>query len=302
MSKLYLVIAGIPSEIESEFTTSLIKAVKDRDVHLLALLKLGFSQNYTKDYAKTLYDRFTAKLKERECGERENLLRHANVVLLYLDKQDESETVLTELFGIETLMLPLVASGVAHRPIVTRNQRNMLVNQLIKKALGAMRHARRLLSVVVEEVTNRDNKTCLLLPPRTFGPPVQQIVDQVQKAGRNKSDAKQLRADIERIARLLPKHKGGYFKGRGGIVFQTPAKACSRHGLAPTWDGGGHDATCVIRGRLRFGAPFDPKFHYDCQVPRFGKRDFPGCHETAGILGARDYVNVAPNDNARKKK
>ena len=297
--RLYLAIAGIPPEIGDDFASAFVKSVKDRDVHLLSLLKLDSSQSYTEDYAKTLYDRFARKLKEREFGDRANLLRNANLLLLYLDKQDESESALVGRFGIESLMLPLVLPKIPSGPIATRNQRNNMVNQLIKETVGAIRRSRSLLSVTVEEVTNRDNKTCLLLPPKTFGGTTQRIIDRVREAGRKREDATQFKVGLKQVAQSLPKHEGRYFQGHGWLVFQTPAKAGPRHGLAPIWGDGSHNSVCVIRGRLRFGAPYDPKFHYDCQIPKGAKRDFPGCHEAARISRARGHVNVAPNDNAR---
>ena len=297
--RLYLAIAGIPSEIEDDFSSTFAKSVKDRDVHLLSLLKLDLSQSYTEDYAKTLYDRLAIKLKERELGDRTNLLWNANLVLLYLDRQDESESALVGRFGIESLMLPLVFPKIFSSPIATRNQRNNMVNQLIREAVGAMRHARSLFSVIVEEVTNRDNKTCLLLPPKTFGGSAQHVIDRVWEAGRKREDATQFKVGLKQVAHSLPKYEGRYFQGHGLLVFQAPAKAGPRHGLAPIWGDGNHNSACVIRGRLRFGAPYDPKFHYDCQIPKGATRDFPGCHESARISGARGHVNVAPNDNAR---
>lgn len=297
--RLYLAIAGIPSEIEADFTSAFVKSMKGRDVHLLSMLKLDLSQSYTEDYAKILYARLALKLKEREFADRASLLWNANLVLLYLDKQDESESALVERFGIESLMLPLVLPEIFSGLIATRNQRNNMVNQLIRKAVRAMRHARSLLSVIVEEVTNRDNKTCLLLPPKTFGGLAQRVIDRVWEAGRKREDATQFRVGLKQVTHSLPKHEGRYFQGHGQLVFQAPAKAGPRHGLAPIWGDGNHNSVCVIRGRLRFGAPYDPKFHYDCQIPKGAKRDFPGCHEAARIYGARGHVNVAPNDNAR---
>ena len=296
---LYLAIAGIPPQIEDGFASAFAKLARGRDVHLLSLLKLHLSKGYTEGYAKTLYDRLALKLKERDFGDRENLLRNANLVLLYLDKQDESESELVAHFGTEALILSLIVPEIASKLLATRNQRNSLVNQLINEARGAMKHARSLFSVIGEEVTNRDNKTCLLLPPKTFGGPMQHIIDRVQKAGRKREDANVLKSNIEHISRSLPKHERRYFQGHGGLVFQTPAKTGPRHGLAPIWGDGNHNPMCVIRGRLRFGASYNPKFHYDCQIPKGSKRDFPGCHETAGIFGAQGHVNVAPNDSAR---
>ena len=298
---LYLAIAGIPPQIEDGFTSAFVKLVSGRDVRLISLLGLPLSEFYTEEYAEKLYNRFAQKLRQCEPRNRKNLLRNANLILLYLDKQDGSESALFDHFGIESLVLPLVLREISGQLTTTNNQRNNMVNQLIKDVRRAMKHARNLFSVIIEEVTNRDNKTCLLLPPKTFGGSMQPVIYRVWEAGRKGEDATQFKAGVKHVARSLPKHEGRHFKGRGRLVFQTPAKAGPRHGLAPIWEDGNHNSVCVIRGRLRFGASYDPKFHYDCQIPPGIKRDFLGCHESAGISGARGHMNVAPNDNARKK-
>ena len=302
MPKQYLAVAGIPHQIESGFTSALVKLSRGRDAHLVALPVLQLSESYTEPYAKALYNRVALKLKQSEPGDRENLLRNANLILLYLDKQDDSESVLVERFGIEALVLPLVLPGIANKPLNTSNQRNGVVNQLVKEVRRARKQARELFSVIAEEVTNRDNKTCLLLPPKTFGKSVRHVIDRVWEAGRNRENATQFKAGLERVAQSFPKHEGRYFQGRGQLVFQTPAKAGPRHGLAPMWEDGTHHSACVIRGRLRFGAAYDPGFHYDCQIPKKAKRDFPGCHESAGVSGARGHANIAPNDNLRYRR
>ena len=296
---LYLAIAGIPPQIEDDFASAFVKLARGHNVWLLSLLKLHLSKSYTEEYAKALYYRLACKLKKYEPGDRKNLLRNANLIVLYLDRKDGSESALVEHFGIEALVLPLFISEITTKPLTTPNQRNIVVNQLVKEVRRAMMHARKLFSVIIEEVTNRDNKTCLLLPPKTFGSAVQDVIAQVQEAGRMREDANQFKIGLKQVAQSLPKNEGRCFQGRGQLVFQTPAKAGPRHGLAPMWGDGGHNAACVIRGRLRFGVSYDPKFHYDCRIPKGTRRDFPGCHESAGIPGARDHVNVAPNDNAR---
>ena len=73
-----------------------------------------------------------------------------------------------------------------------------------------------------------------------------------------------------------------------------------------TWIGtnvgdGKHESSCVIRGRLRFGVSFDPHFHYDCAVYGSAIKSLPGCHVPQIVRKRWKHVNVAPNDNDRKK-
>ena len=87
--------------------------------------------------------------------------------------------------------------------------------------------------------------------------------------------------------------------GQRGLVYETPARGRVRHGAAPKWGLGDHTDKCVIRGHLRFGAAFNPNFHYDCQLRKEVGREFPSCHDIEIIKPGRSHVNIAPNDNIR---
>ena len=80
------------------------------------------------------------------------------------------------------------------------------------------------------------------------------------------------------------------------MVFRTGA----RHGLAPVWGDADHELSCVVRGRLRCGASFDPRFHYDCSGAK-ERVTLENCHKATDHLwvSGTDYVNIAPNDNVR---
>ena len=154
-----------------------------------------------------------------------------------------------------------------------------------------------------EEVTNRENKTCLLLPHRNFGNEFRAVLDCVREASQARAASEEFRRRLRHVAQSLRTERKGsheYFIGRRGLVFRSPGRARARHGLAPGWDSpGGHDSSCVIRGRLRFGVSYDPRFHYDCDIPKDGELNFPSCHGTKCIPRKRTHVNIAPNDNIR---
>ena len=221
---LYLAIAGIPPQIEDGFTSAFVKLVSGRDVRLISLLGLPLSEFYTEEYAEKLYNRFAQKLRQCEPRNRKNLLRNANLILLYLDKQDGSESALFDHFGIEALVLPLVLRKISGQLTTTNNQRNNMVNQLIKDVRRAMKHARNLFSVIIEEVTNRDNKTCLLLPPRTFGGSMQPVIDRVWEAGRKREDATRFKAGVKRVARSFPSMKADISRGGAGLYSKLPRR------------------------------------------------------------------------------
>ena len=294
---VFVVAAGIPSEIETDYAQAFSKLQQTHHAYLISSLKLHPSACYTDDYAVELYERLAYRLKRREPLGGMTLLSDKNLVLLYVNRADGSETILVEKFGVEALVTPLNIPLSASTPLKTGGQRNSVVNRLIRETRSAIRYARTLLAVIAEEVTNRGNKTCLLLPPKTFGKEFDRVVERVRAAARHREEPTEFRKTLKGVSRSLPKNEGRYFEGRGHAVFKSPGTA--RHGLAPSWGDGDHSSSCVIRGRLRFGASYDPRFHYDCAIARGASRRFPGCHEPETVPRSRSYVNVAPNDNVR---
>ena len=296
--RVFAAAAGVPPEIGDEFVAGLIKTLP-----ITSWLPLNRSQGYTDSYTRVLYERLAAKLRTREPPDRRILLTNANLLLLYLDKEDGSESAIFARFGTEALVAPMRSPGIRNLPLTTGNQRRKATNDLIREGKRAIWKARQLLSVIAEEVSNRDNRTCLLLPPKNFGNGTDAIFECVRDAslaGDEREEFKQRLRDVSRSLRTQRKGSREHFVGQRGLVFRSPGKAGARHGLAPDWKSpGDHDASCVIRGRLRFGASYDPEFHYDCDIPKDGDRHFPSCHGTRSISRKRAHANIAPNDNIR---
>ena len=153
-----------------------------------------------------------------------------------------------------------------------------------------------------------DNRTCLLLPRTNFGKHAETVFDFIKEIAALSAlrDMDSIRAEFRKrlchISASIPTIKEDgrtYFKGRWNLVFKSPGKAGSRHGLAPGWDDSDHESSCVIRGRIRFGCSYDPKFHYDCKLSSRSRRRFPNCHGQRVVPKGRGHVNIAPNDNVR---
>jgi len=288
------VAAGIPDEIGREFVAQF------RELPILSWLPLAQSRPYTDEYSKKLYDRVAGKLQDSEESDRCRLLENVNFILLYIRKDDGSEAKLLKRFETEAFTVPLKWPEGANLSI--GNPRRRAVKSLVREGRRAVRSARKLLSVIAEEVTNRDNKTCLLLPPRNFGRDIQKVFDCVHDAASTGKEGV-FKERLDRISQSLDKHSEGrrkYFVGQGGLVFKSPGKARARHAVAPVWGDSDHDSSCVLRGRIRFGVSYDPKFHYDCEISgRNRRRNFPSCHDTKEVSRGRSHVNVAPNDNIR---
>ncbi len=305
---LIVLAAGIPKEFGNEFVSKIRNQV---DISIISWLPLPYHHSYSDHYATDLYNKFAEKLKSMGGPNPSNSLAKANLLLLYVDKENGNEKELIEKFDTETLMLPLATprTDLSMQPRTT-NQRRRIVNNLVKAAERAIKRGMDIGSMISEEVNNRDNKTCLLLPRRNFGNQIEDVFDFIRSitssnALRKKdmsSIGEEFRKHLQRVSASIPTVKEDgrtYFKGRKNLVFKSPGKARGRHGLAPGWNDLHHEASCVIRSRMRFGSPYDPRFHYDCKLsPRISRR-FPSCHGEKTVPSGRSHVNIAPNDNVR---
>lgn len=295
MTHQLVVVVGVPPAVENQFGTGFSKLASQEQVEPTVVSTYSLDSGYTKNYANDVYDKLVYKLKRRGGASREFLLANTNLIVLFLGKSDGSNTILFDKFGVEAFVTPMLVPHIADMQVATRSQRGNVVHKLIRDARRAIRHARRMLRAIHEDLNGRENKTSLLLPPKTFGRGFLQVRQRVRDAAMCREEP---RSFTNSLKTLNVARKGRHYLGQGGLVYISPSKAGPRHGLAPAWKDG-HEPSCVIRGRLRFGAPYDPCFHYDCQIPRDWHRQFPGCHEPLRLPPSRGHANCAPNDNVR---
>ena len=250
-----------------------------------------------------MYRSFCKKIRQRSGRKGRDVLQCANVVLVFLEKNDGSSHVLNENFGTETLVLPIQGLDLDALDLRTGNQRNEAVGKLVKRCKRAIDRARSHLSVIAEELSNRENRTCLLLPPRNFGKEMRKVYRCVDRAISSGLDAEAFQKSICSVEDRLKSRRMDQkrcFVGKNDIVFGSPPKAGARHGEVPDWGDKSHDISCILRGRIRFGVSYGRTFHYDCALPsRKRVKRLPSCHGKARLQGAGNHVNVAPNDNVR---
>ena len=293
-----LVVAGVPSELGNDFLQGL-----NPTLTVFAWLPLGTTELYTNKYANTLYRRMCAKLRRQEPSTRDKFLSETRLILLFVDKGDESETSLFRRFRVEALVMPFGRETVGNSSPTTANPRGRMANRLVQDARRAIRHAGSLLDEIAWEVTKRDSRTCLLLPPKTFGRQMDAVFDYLKNAASNRMAKEQFDIGLRQLSKQMPTSRDGnrrYYVNQNKVVFKSLTKSGPRHGLAPIWDDPDHEPSCVLRGRLRCGTSFDPRVHYDCNIPPGHSRVFPDCHGAGHrIEKAKKHVNVAPNDNVR---
>ena len=297
MPRLLLLAAGFPEPIG----TPLCKKLARANPGVEAVPTIPFEGRfYTAVYADELYDQVTTYFKKALSTPGADPWK-INFVLLYTRNGDDSDRYLIDRFGMEALLVPVSPTQrVQKAPQLHKNQES--VNQLFRKSNKLLRNARNVLRTLAQEVTNRDNKTCVLLPRKNFGSKVNDIADFIHNSVETCERVETFANSLRYLEGLLPRSSSGRFEGKG-LEFYAPSKAAARHGIAPSWCKGDHKPSCVIRGRLRFGVCFDPKFHYDCKFRKSRRgpssRCFPSCHKEHRIRRGRNHINIAPNDNIR---
>ena len=293
MSKTILLSAGLPTGVIRPFHSGLKKGYSN--LHVLETLPMA-SERYTPRYARDLYNKAVAGLPE---------IVHADVgspwdsrfVVLYIRKSDGSERHLIERFGLEALLIPLVMGAPGKAP--KKHQSSKLANNLLKQTKRLLGNAQGVLSSVALQLKNRDVRTCLLLPRANYGAEFEKVKNFVQEAVTDFDSMEAFDSGLKAVADRLPKDSEHRFRS-GELVFRGTPRARGRHGSTPTLLAkGDHDDRCVIRGHIRFGAPYDPKFHYDCDLPQNHTRRFTSCHGEHTLRRGRTHVNIAPNDNVR---
>ena len=290
---MLVLVAGMPRQMLGPLIKKLKRSNENLDV--LETLPLD-STAYSAKYADKLYGMLGSGLRKAIPADCRNWWDF-NFVVLYLRRGDGSDHHVVERFDMEALLVPVAIEATSRR--APRGHKNRsLVNGLVSQSIQLLRNARVVLRSLAQEMTNRDTRTCVLLPRANFGVEFEKVKECVQGAVANRDSAGTFDAQLRAVAARLPKGEAGRFRS-GRLVFRAPAKAGARHGLAPLWDTKGHNDRCVIRGRIRFGVPYDPEFHYDCELAPNSGRRFPSCHGERELKRGRSHVNIAPNDNIR---
>ena len=293
MPRMLVLVAGLPRDILGPLIQRLRKSNESLDV--LETLPLD-SVVYNAKYADDLHGMVGSGLRKDFPVDRRGSW-DLNFVVLYLRTADGSERHVVERFDMEALLVPL-AIETAWKRAPKRHKTRALIKRLVSRSIQMLCNARLVLRSLAQEVTNRDTRTCVLLPRANFGAEFEKVKECVQGAVANLDSARTFDAQLQAVAARLPKGSEGRFRS-GRLVFRAPSKAGARHGLAPLWGTKGHDDRCVIQGRVRFGVPYDPKFHYDCDLARNSERRFTSCHGEKELKRGRSHVNIAPNDNIR---
>ncbi len=301
----FIVIAGVPNTLSEGFARVKEKRFKNENANII-WSPLPNGQLYSKEYVEKLYCKFARAVEEvigNESGSGVNPL-DATAIIVYLDYDNSNSKIINTTFLPDALVIPVDPPGLIFQRLPP-NKKDSLTNKLIDKIKKAIKKSEQILPAIKKEVTSRDNKTPLLLPVWNFDKPsICRLLEDVCAKFINVDPFTAVRNVTRRFEAQNPRismHDDceRYFVNPRGIVFKSPGRG--RHGFARESEGERHPRNCLVRSRLRLGASFDPKFHYDCVKQRGAlPSNWRSCHrQNFTIPKGRVHVNISPNDHVR---
>lgn len=224
--------------------------------------------------------------------------------VIYINGDLKTSSLIEKEFFPSTLVLSVNWSltGISTKEV------NESKNELIDLLSQATKRARLALYAIRREITDKRNRTPLLLPIKNFhSTKLQDLLRMLQERLACLQDLTEIAAMeiVQEIVRSFESEhplkrvssKQSYFSDKRRIEFHPPGTAL--HGLPrPTED---HPITCFLGGYRRLGAPFHAAFHYDCiRGERKNLRDsFHSCHAEPCTVEGNPHLNIAPNDFVR---
>jgi hypothetical protein len=296
--KFVIGFAGIPHDVYDQI-------YKNRDVITTPEAEFVSTplKPYVFSYSGEHADFFNKEFERRIRADHNNKLADTAFALICVNHDEQSTAAFRRKFFPSTLVLSVDWAIEWGSPTVIRQSGNRLVECL----RSASKLARAILGPLKKELTERSNKTPFLLPPRnfkskTFVNTLQQLqealVSSPDKTGTIREFAKMVERDHP-LKQDDPRNPWFFVDDRN-VRFRAPGR--DRHAFARPDYAGDHSYACLLSGRRRLGAPFDPAFHYDCtKAQEKLKAPFHMCHgEDESEMEGDPHLNIAPNDFVRR--
>ena len=302
--KFLVVVAGVPGIISKQFERKIASLEEGR--RQIIWLPLNDTHSYNQIYVAQLYNNFCAELHPLALNKslRPNGNSRFQGAMTVFVKHQRNDHLVENAFSIETLTMSIPIPDWPGHGRYSHNDRGRAANEIATSIKRVVRRGESVLPAVSNQVNSNDNRTPFLLPERNFDPSnIRELARSVGTIALEDNDAfeevKKLVATFEaQYPRFNVPNKRASFKNKQNLLFQGPGSA--RHGFANP-NAKGHKKRCLIRGRIRFGARYDPKFHYDCvDLNDNLAMLWKSCHgQEVSLSPARKHVNIAPNDHVR---
>lgn len=288
--------AGIPSEIYDDVYAKRDRICGDSGQFISEPLHSRDRYfKYSESHSNFFLRRFARIIRE----DNNNNTKDTGFVLIYVRHEEINTVNFVRCFFPSTLCLGIDWALDRRSSMTIRQSKNKLIEALklgsdeTKKAIPSLK----------KEITERDNRTPLLLPIKNFVST--QLVKEIQILQNRLIDVEDKPKVVTNAVRVLERYHPMQAPERGfrrffvddrNVQFHPPGT--NRHAFARAE--GGHPETCLLSGRRRLGAPYDRTFHYDCQKGAGNIRElFYGCHEDRTMKEGDPHLNIAPNDNVR---
>lgn len=242
-------------------------------------------------------DDLLSKVQERIVDQPDSIDKGAAILLLYQawDNTDQYVEQFYPVLPVFPILLDAPFDQRGHGAAQNANAALAGIGQIAPKIVRGI-------AALNVEFTDKRARTPLLLPRRNFRA---DELDSLLRAvwggvfdSANPTDFIRLQRNWFENRRSRSED-GGFVDDRH-LSFKAPGR--DLHGEA-TLDGPGHVARCFLEGRLRFGAPYDSRFHYDAgRGKEVIRGDFVNCHGTLGTYTGNPHLNIAPSDHVRTKQ
>lgn len=287
--------AGIPSEIYDSIYKSRL-SITGQNADFEGTPGGPFGTPLNKSHAIKLLH----KLKDRATKETRQESENTAYAVVYVKNPYYSPTEFEQLFFPNTFIYPV--EWEPDWSTTTSIQQSK--NELAKKLREATSTLKPILHALKKEVTEKSNRTPLLLPTKNFKSDtflnyLKELQCQLVTEGDPGEKIRQINTSFERnhpMQRTDNKQRPCFIDD-AQIEFHSPGSA--RHGILRATPE--HNAECILGGIRRLGAPYHPAFHYDCIKGKGNlKGIFHNCHgEEPKAMEGKPHLNIAPNNFVR---
>lgn len=295
--KFVIGFAGIPYEVYDQIYKNKDTIATPVVDFVSTPLKPGM-YSYDSNHIKFFENAFKQHIE----NDHHNELVDTAFAVILINHGEEGIEMFRQKFFPSTLIFSVEWKMEWGRPQIIRQAGNRLI-AVLKDACKKVRDS---LGPLKKELTERANRTPLLLPLRNFRSKylleiILNLQGEIISSADKSATIKKFVREIERHHPLKQDNPNNprFFVDDRNIVFRAPGN--NRHAFARVDQTETHSLSCLLSGRRRLGVPFDSTFHYDCTKGQTNlKASFYMCHgEDESEKEGNPHLNISPNDFVR---